>query len=82
MITGQYGHNPIDEVGILWLNAKTRTNGKGDAIQGIGWQLVTRSEADKEKDWELFLATQKLWLAQNGTMQPKKLTYQITHKKS
>ena len=82
LLTGHYGHNPIEEVGILWLNAKTRTNGKGDAIQGIGWQFVTRSEAEKEKDWDLFLATQKLWLAQNGTMQPRQLTYQITHQKS
>lgn len=71
----------IDNVAILWLNAKTRTNGKGDAIQGIGWQMVFRDVADEIKDWELFLATQMLWRAQNGDMQPKRMTYTISHKK-
>lgn len=76
-----YGHNPIEEVAILWLNAKTRTNGKDGTVQGIGWQLITRSADDRAKDWELFKATQKLWLAQNGTMQPKKLSYSTSYKK-
>lgn len=75
-----YGYRGIDEVGILWLNAKTRTNGKNDAIQGIGWQLITKP-ADQPKDWDLFQATHKLWIAQNGDMQPKKLSYQLSHKK-
>lgn len=68
----------IDQVAILWLNAKTRTEGKKDAVQGIGWQMVTRD--DTAKDWELFQATHKLWTAENGTQKPKSLTYQITHK--
>lgn len=75
-----YG-NIIDEVAILWLNAKTRTNGKDGVLQGIGWQMINRKPADTENDWRLFLATQQLWLAQNGTMQPKKLSYSLTHKK-
>jgi hypothetical protein len=75
-----YG-NIIDEVAILWLNAKTRTNGKDGVLQGIGWQMINRKPADTENDWKLFLATQQLWLAQNGTMQPKKLSYSLTHKK-
>jgi len=39
---------PFPKVGILWLNARTRTEGKGDAIQGIGWQLkeITTYERD------------------------------------
>jgi len=33
-------HNEvIEETGILWLKASTRTEGKGDTIQGKGWQL-------------------------------------------
>lgn len=68
----------IDQVAILWLNAKTRTEGKKDAVQGIGWQMVTKD--DTAKDWELFQATHKLWIAENGTQKPKQLTYQITHK--
>lgn len=71
----------IDDVGILWLNAKTRTVGKKDSIQGIGWQLVLRSnEKQEKKDWQLFQATHKLWLAENGEMQPRQMSYTLTHK--
>ena len=69
----------VDEVAILWLNAKTRTEGKKGTIQGIGWQLV--SKADTANDWRLFKHTQALWLAQNADLQPKKLSYQLSHKK-
>lgn len=68
----------VDLIAILWLNAKTRTEGKKDAVQGIGWQMVVKD--DWSKDWELFKATQQLWIAENGTQKPKQLTYQITHK--
>jgi len=69
----------VDEVAILWLNAKTRTMGTKGAMQGIGWQLISR--ADTSHDWELFRHTQELWLAQNRDIQPRKLSYQLTHKK-
>jgi hypothetical protein len=68
----------VDKVAILWLNAKTRTEGKKDDVQGVGWQLVSKSlSAD---DFSLFLATKNLWQAENGTSKPKSLTYQISHK--
>jgi hypothetical protein len=69
----------VDEVAILWLNAKTRTEGKKGAIQGIGWQLV--SKADTTEDWELFCHTKKLWEAQNKDATPRQLSYQLSHKK-
>jgi hypothetical protein len=68
-------------VGILWLNAKTRTIGKNGAIQGVGWQLVTKSINEVEKDWEMFQATHKLWLSINEDMKPKNISYQLKHKK-
>ena len=68
----------VDSVAILWLNAKTRTEGKKGDIQGIGWQMITKE--DTSKDLELFNATHQLWIAENGTSKPKQLTYQITHK--
>lgn len=80
LLTEAIGHNPLNGVAILWLNAKTRTEGKKGDIQGIGWQLVKRT--DTAKDWELFKATHKLWLAENGDMKPKQTTYSLTHKKS
>ena len=78
LLTEYHGYNTLDGVAILWLNAKTRTEGKKGAIQGAGWQLVVKEETDK--DWELFQATHKLWLAENEGMKPKQLTYQIKHK--
>lgn len=80
LLTESYGFNPIDEVAILWLNAKTRSEGKRGDIQGIGWQLITRSAEDQEKDEVLFNATHRLWLAENGSIRPKELSYSLNHK--
>jgi hypothetical protein len=68
----------VDKVAILWLNAKTRTEGKKGDIQGIGWQMITKE--DTLQDSQLFKATHALWLAENQTSKPKQLTYQISHK--
>lgn len=68
----------VDKVAILWLNAKTRTEGKKGDIQGIGWQMITKE--DTIQDYQLFKATHALWLAENKTIKPKQLTYQISHK--
>ena len=70
----------VDGVAILWLNAKTRTYGKSDAIQGPGWQLLIRDKAEESQDWELFKATQLLWSAQNQNIKPRELTYKLSHK--
>ena len=71
----------IDEVGILWLNAKTRTTGKGGAIQGIGWQLVTKSVEDIMDDLAAFYHTKSLWEALNKDIKPKQTSYQLKHKR-
>jgi hypothetical protein len=70
----------VDGVGILWLNAKTKTNGKPGTIQGDGYQLIIREET--EKDWQLFQATHKLWIAEYGDQKPKQLSYKLSHKYS
>lgn len=67
----------IDQVAILWLNAKTRGDGTKGAVQGKGWQLIFRD--DTTKDWELFKATQQLWNAENGDSTPKQITYKLKH---
>lgn len=67
----------IDQVAILWLNAKTRTDGTKGAIQGKGWQFI--SKEDTTKDWELFKATQQLWKAENGDSTPRQVTYKLKH---
>jgi len=72
--------NVIDHVAILWLNAKTRTAGKNGAIQGAGWQLIIREDAERANDLKLFNATKLLWDAQNRDMKPRIKTYSLTHK--
>jgi len=69
----------IDGVAILWLNAKTRTYGKNGAIQGPGWQMVTKD--DTAKDWDLFQSVQKLWIAEHEDDKPREFSYQLSHKK-
>lgn len=71
----------VDEVAILWLNAKTRSNGKDGQIQGTGWQLLTAKQAgrDENKDWELFKATQNLWTAENGELKPRQTSYKLSY---
>jgi len=71
----------VDKVGILWLNAKTRTEGKKGAIQGKGWQLVTKDIEVVAEDWEVFQTTYKLWQAINNDIKPRNLSYQLKHKK-
>lgn len=68
----------VHGVAILWLNAKTRTDGKAGAIQGKGWQLVVKE--DTKEDLELFDCTKRLWMHQNKDTQPQNTSYQITHK--
>jgi hypothetical protein len=73
----------VDGIAILWLNAKTRTNGKGDVVQGKGWQLVTETDTYCiEQYWRRFQACQELWLAENAEFKPKQLKYSLTHKHS
>jgi hypothetical protein len=71
----------IDGVAILWLNAKTRTEGKKGDIQGKGWQMIIHNPDEVAEDWELFQAVQKLWIKENGSAKPKLFTYQLSHKK-
>lgn len=68
----------VDEVAILWLNAKTKTDGKNRAIQGKGWQLVF-GEGDREKQWSLFQSTQQLWNDLNEDLKPRELSYNLSY---
>jgi hypothetical protein len=67
----------VDFVSILWLNAKTRTERKG---QGVGWQLI--SQPDTTSEWDLFQSVQKLWVAENKNARPKNFSYNLKHKKN
>jgi hypothetical protein len=71
----------VDEVGILWLNAKTRTTGRGGAIQGIGWQLITKSVEDIMDDLAAFEHTKSLYDTLNKDVKPRNISYQLNHKR-
>jgi hypothetical protein len=64
----------IDRCGILWLKASTRGEGKGDVIQGVGWQL---KEFDRPylEAFKLFEHTQAIWNEENPNYKPKNLIY-------
>jgi hypothetical protein len=72
-------NSKIDEIKILWLNAKTRTEGTGKTIQGIGWQLK-EPEYGVDHYWKLFNSVYLTWQAENGSMKPKNTSYNLIHK--
>lgn len=69
----------IDAIRILWLNASTRTEGTGKAIQGIKWKL---QEPDYGLDhyWKLFQSVYLTWQEENRTTKPRNRSYSLTHK--
>lgn len=68
----------ISAIKILWLGAKTRTEGTAKAIQGIGWQLK-EPEYGTEHYWEVFKSVYKLWQEENKTTKPKNRVYNLSH---
>jgi hypothetical protein len=58
----------IEETGILWLKASTRSEGKGDAIQGKGWQL--KSISDIDRNFEMFLKIYDIYKLENPDSKP------------
>jgi hypothetical protein len=69
----------IDEIRILWLGAKTRTEGAGKSIQGVGWQLK-EPEYGMDHYWDVFRSVFKTWQEENRTMKPKNTIYNLKHK--
>lgn len=76
-----YPDTKIHDVAILWLNAKTRTDGKGDAIQGNGWQLVLCPKSINYY-WKIFQSVQRTWLEEYGDMIPKEVSYGLSYQKA
>lgn len=54
---------------ILWLKANTKKLGKGDKIQGKGWQLI-ESPNSFERDFESFELFHKVFLHEVGVLEP------------
>jgi hypothetical protein len=67
----------IDRYGVLWLNAKTKTD--RFPMQGKGWQLKEYTK-DFEKDFKLFGHTRAIWDNEFPDYKPKNLSYPNTFK--
>jgi hypothetical protein len=62
-------HNEkITHTGILWVKASTRGEGKGDAIQGKGWQL--KQISDIETNFKMFKNIQEIYKLENPDHKP------------
>lgn len=73
--------NDLEGVAILWLNARTKTDGKAGSYQGKGWQLLPcYDQKEIDRYWRLFQSTQRLWIEENSGMQPRKTEYKLSHK--
>lgn len=68
----------IDDIAILHLNAKTRTNGKNGDIQGVGWKMEFAPKSINYY-WKLFLSVKQTWLEEYGDMIPKQVSYNLVH---
>lgn len=73
------GEVPDITLGILWLNANTRTYRQG-MVQGPGWQLQTQPETTREL-LDMFDCVYEVWKKSNKTAAPKTTSYQLTHKR-
>jgi hypothetical protein len=75
------GHPPYDGIAILHLAAKTKTEGRKDAIQGKGWQLLVEYDQKViDQYYTVFMHTHKLWLSENKDLMPRQASYQLRHK--
>jgi hypothetical protein len=59
---------PIEETGILWLKASTRGEGKGENIQGKGWQL--KQIGDVLTNFRMFQNIYEIFKLENPNYRP------------
>ena len=60
----------IDKMGIMWLKAKTRTEGRKGSMQGVGWQIVEPTDT-YERLFEIFKKTLDIYKYENPNAAPK-----------
>lgn len=79
LLTDAQEDNKIDARAILWLNAKTKTEGKGDAVQGKGYQLLFDPNPEGHS-LKTFQNVHELWKHEYGGMVPRQVSYSLNHK--
>lgn len=68
----------IEETGLLWLKANTHKEGKGDKIQGKGWEL--KSTGNIEENFTMFLNIYNIYKLENPNSKPYTETIPTTIK--
>jgi hypothetical protein len=58
----------VTHTGILWVKANTRGEGKGDKIQGKGWEL--KVVGDIEKNFKMFKNIYEIYTLENPNFKP------------
>ena len=58
----------IEDTAILWLKASTRGEGKGNKIQGKGWEF--RQVGDIEKNFKMFMNIYEIYKLENPDFKP------------
>jgi len=58
----------VTHTGILWVKASTRSEGKGDKIQGKGWEL--KFVNDIEKNFKMFKNIYEIYTLENPNFKP------------
>ena len=58
----------VTHTGILWVKANTRSEGKGDKIQGKGWEL--KFVNDIEKNFKMFKNIYEIYSLENPNFKP------------
>jgi hypothetical protein len=58
----------VTHTGILWVKANTRSEGKGDKIQGKGWELKVIN--DIEKNFTMFKNIYEIYTLENPNFKP------------
>jgi hypothetical protein len=68
----------VTHTGILWVKANTRSEGKGDKIQGKGWEL--KFVNDIEKNFKMFKNIYEIYSLENPNFKPVTETLPISVK--
>jgi len=68
----------VTHTGILWVKANTRSEGKGDKIQGKGWELKVVN--DIEKNFTMFKNIYEIYTLENPNFKPVTETLPISVK--
>ena len=68
----------VTHTGILWVKANTRSEGKGDKIQGKGWEL--KFVNDIEKNFKMFKNIYEIYTLENPNFKPVTETLPISVK--